>query len=56
MIYKVNEVSKILNISVWMTRKLLRTNEIKGKKVGKNYLVSDESLKKYIETITSGGV
>ncbi|MDC7955864.1 helix-turn-helix domain-containing protein, partial [Fusobacterium simiae] len=47
-ILKVPEISQILRIGIQKVYKLLKSGEIKNKKIGNLYFISKEDLIKYI--------
>jgi len=46
--YSVNDMVKLLSLTPVTIRTLLREGKIKGKKVGKRWLVREEELQKYL--------
>lgn len=47
--YNVEEVSQILNISTQTVRRHLRTQMIRGKKIGRRWHIQGKEIKKFIE-------
>lgn len=50
--YTVEEVAEILSVHWQTVHALIKRGELKAIKVGKRYRISDEDLKKYIESKT----
>lgn len=47
-IYSVKEVANILKISTSLVRKLIDSKQLKGVKVGREYRVTEENIKSFI--------
>ena len=49
-LYTAEQVAKILQMNLVVVRRKLRSGEIKGKKTGKLWRVSEQALKNYLNT------
>ena len=53
-LYTITELEDILKISSFTIRKKIRQKKLIGYKVGRNYLVREDDLIKYINDLTKG--
>lgn len=53
-LYTIEELQDILKISSFTIRKKIREKKIIGYKIGRNYLVREDDLIKYIDDLTKG--
>lgn len=49
-IYSMNEVAKILKVSKRTIYDYIKSGELKVKKIGGKWIITEENLKKFIET------
>ena len=49
--YNLQQVSKILLTPIPYLRKLIKEHKLKGKFIGRQYIVSDEELKRFINSL-----
>lgn len=49
--YNLQQVSKILLTPIPYLRKLIKEHKLKGKFIGRQYIVSDEELKMFINSL-----
>ena len=49
--YNLQQVSKILLTPIPYLRKLIKEHKLKGKFIGRQYIVSDEELKRFVSSL-----
>lgn len=47
--FSVSEIATMLRVSNWMVRKMMREGKIEGTREGKSWVVTTESLQKYMK-------
>lgn len=52
-VLKITEVSEMIGTTIPYTRELLRRGELKGKKVGKEWIIKREEVDKYLGITTN---
>ena len=52
-VYEVEDLEKILGLSLVAVRRYIRSGRIQGVKIGKRWYVSDENLKNFVSGKTS---
>jgi excisionase family DNA binding protein len=48
-VYDIKELSEMLNISVRTLQRYVREGKLKVSKVGRKYIITEESLKEFLE-------
>lgn len=49
-----SDVARRLNVSIWMVRKLLRTGQLRGLRIGRVIRIEPAALKQYLDLIREG--
>lgn len=49
-LYELQEVQKILNLSIQTLRRYVRENRLQAVKIGRHYKVTEEALQRFIDS------
>lgn len=49
-VYNVKEVAELLKVTERYVRKIIKDGDLEAKKVARKYIITEEQLKKYLES------